>query len=118
MLELSETSLVIANDLRRAERSISIATRDTAQLIVSAIDAANAHDLSPAMAHSTVKATLTALSKLVESQGQVAFRAHMAAEKVGRQLGLTETSWGELLPKPTNAEAFEVAATAEALEAA
>ncbi len=104
MINLTETSNVIAADLRRAELSISQATRDTAQLIISTVEATIAHGISPAMTHTTVKASLNALNSLVESQAHVALRAHSAAEKVGRRLGMDETSWGELLPKPTSEE--------------
>lgn len=100
MPHLSETGRVIADELRRAEHSINIATRDTAQFLVSTLDAGVAHGLSAAMTHGTVKATIGALAALTESQGQMAMRAHLAIEKVGRNLGLDETSWGEGLPKP------------------
>jgi hypothetical protein len=38
----------------------------------------------------------------------MAMRAHLFVEKVGRQLGLTETSWGENLPKPSSASLEEI----------
>lgn len=113
MSKLSETSLVIADELRRAELSINAATRDTAQFLVSTLDAAATHRLSAAMTHDTVKAAVNALSALVESQGQMAMRAHRAAEKVGRNLGLDETSWGEGLPKP-HSNAFDTRAVINA----
>lgn len=103
MQGLSNTSRVIADDLRKAERSINLAARDTAQFLLTTLDATEVHRLSPAMSHQTVKATVAALSALVEGQNQMALRAHMSAEKVGRQLGLTETSWGEGAPKPAMA---------------
>lgn len=102
MPNLAETSRVIADELRRAEYSISIATRDTAQFLVSTLDAGIAHGLSAAMTHGTVKATVGALAALTESQGQMAMRAHLSAEKVGRDLGLDEKCWGEGLPKPSS----------------
>ena len=111
--KLSETSLVIADELRRAELSINTATRDTAQFLVSTLDAAANHRLSAAMTHDTVKAAVNALAALVESQGQMAMRAHRATEKVGRNLGLDETSWGEGLPKP-HGNAFETRAAINA----
>ncbi len=100
MPDLNETGRLIADELRRAEHSINVATRDTAQFLVSTLDAGAAHGLSAAMTHGTVKATISALAALTESQGQMAMRAHLAAEKAGRALGLDETCWGELLPKP------------------
>ena len=99
-ISLPNTALTVADELRRAERSISIATRDTAQFLVTALDASEAHGLSAAMSHQTVKATVGALSALVEGQGQMAMRAHPATERVARQLGFDETAFGELLPKP------------------
>ena len=100
MQALSNTSRVIADELRKAERSINLAARDTAQFLLTTLDATEAHRLSPAMTQRTVKAVVAALASLVEGQDHMAMRAHFAAEKVGRQLGLTETSWGEPTPKP------------------
>ena len=37
----------------------------------------------------------------------MAMRAHLLMEKVGRQLGLDETSWGGNLPKPAMASIDE-----------
>lgn len=104
MQSLSNTSRVIADELRKAERSINLAARDTAQFLLTTLDATEAHRLSPAMAQRTVKATVAALASLVDGQDHMAMRAHLAAERVGRQLGLTETNWGEGTPKPTTAE--------------
>lgn len=101
MKGLSATSRVAATDLRRAERSINRATRDTAQFLVTALDATETHELSPSYAHWTVKATVDALAALVESQEQLSMRAHRRAEKAGRELGLTVTQWGEGAPKPS-----------------
>lgn len=112
MQTLSDTSLLVADELRRAEHSINVATRDTALFLVTTLEATAAHRLSAAMTHATVKATVNALNSLVESQRELAMRAHVSAERVGRQLGLTETSWGELLPKPSSAQAAELAAEA------
>ena len=39
MHELTNTSQVVANDLRRAERSINAAARDTAQFLLTTLDA-------------------------------------------------------------------------------
>lgn len=100
MQGLSNTSQVIAAELRKAERSINLAARDTAQFLLTTLDATEAHGLSPAMTHRTVKATIAALGALIEGQDQMALRAHVSIEKVGRQLGLSETNWGENLPKP------------------
>ncbi len=97
---LSRTSMIVADELRHAEHSINVATRDTAQLLVTSLDAAAAHGLSAAMAHGFVKATVGALTALVEGQSHMAMRAHPGMEKVGRQLGLTETNWGAGAPKP------------------
>lgn len=100
MQGLSNTSQVIAAELRKAERSINLAARDTAQFLLTTLDATEAHRLSPAMSQRTVKATVAALASLVDGQEQMAMRAHVSIERVGRQLGLTETSWGEPTPKP------------------
>lgn len=100
MHNLSNTSQVVANDLRRAERSINAAARDTAQFLLTTLDATATHKISPAFAHRTVKATVDALSALVESQHQMAMRAHPSVEKAGRALGLTVTNWGVGDPKP------------------
>lgn len=107
MLALSNTSRVVANELRKAEQSINLAARDTAQFLVTTLEATEAHRLSPAIAHRTVKATVAALAALVEGQDQMAMRAHLLVEKVGRQLGLDETSWGGNLPKPDMASIDE-----------
>lgn len=101
---LSNTALTVAEDLRRAERSINLATRDTAQFLITTLDATEAHGVSAAMTHRTVKATVTALASLVEGQTQMAMRAHPSAERVGQQVGLDETSFGEALPKPARAQ--------------
>lgn len=108
MTGLPETSRVIADDLRRTERSINLAMRDTAQLLLNTLDATEIHGVSPSMALRTVKATIGALASLAESQQQISVRAHLSAEKVGTQLGVAETSWGENLPKPSNADREEL----------
>lgn len=100
MQGLSNTSRIIADELRKAERSINLAARDTAQFLLTTLDATEAHRVSPAMTQRTVKATVSALAALVDSQNEMATRAHLAIVKVGRQLGLTETNWGEGAPKP------------------
>lgn len=101
MHALSNTSRVVADELRQAERSINLAARDTAQFLLTTLDATEAHRLSPAMAHPTVRATVAALASLVEGQSHMTARAHRLTERLGRQLGLTETSWGEGTPKPS-----------------
>jgi hypothetical protein len=100
MRSLSNTSQIVADELRKAERSINLATRDTAHFLVTTLEAAEAHSLSAATTHRTVKATIAALAALVDGQGQMAMRAHLLIEKAARQLGLAETDWGENLPKP------------------
>lgn len=100
MQALVNTSRIIADELRKAERSINLAARDTAQFLLTTLDATETHRLSPAMVQRTVKAAVAALSSLVEGQDQMAMRAHISIEKTGRQLGLSETSWGEGAPKP------------------
>ena len=75
MQGLSNTSRVIAAELRKAERSINLAARDTAQFLLTTLDATETHRLSPAMAHRTVKATVAALGALVEGQDQMVLRA-------------------------------------------
>lgn len=99
MNDLSTSSRVAATDLRRAERSISLATRDTAQFLVTTLDINHAHSLSPTITQSTVKATVGALGALVESQHHLAFRAHLSIEKAGKRLGLTVVDWGVGDPK-------------------
>ncbi|TPG42697.1 hypothetical protein EAH79_02155 [Sphingomonas koreensis] len=102
MTEVSTTSRVVAVDLRRAERSINLAARDTAQFLVTAFDATETHGLSPRFAQRTVKATVDALAALVDGQGHLAIRAHAYAERVGVELGLSADNWGEGAPKPPN----------------
>ena len=97
---LSMTSRLIAGELRRAECSVNIATRDTAQFLLTTLEATQARGLSPAIAHRTVRATVDALNALVDSQHQLAVRAHASAEKAGTDLGLTVVDWGEGAPKP------------------
>ena len=99
MNNLASSSRVVATDLRRAERSINLAARDTAQFLLTTLDVTDTHKLSPAIAHRTVKATVTALVALVESQEQMAMRAHISVEKVGISLGLTVTDYGAGDPK-------------------
>jgi hypothetical protein len=101
MKDLVTTSRVAATDLRLAERSINRATRDTAQFLMTALDATETHELSPAFAHRTVKATIGALASLALGQEQLAIHAHRHAEKAGRQVGLTASNWGEGVPKPS-----------------
>jgi len=101
MKDLVKTSRVIAAELRQAERSINLAARDTAQFLLTTLDATEAHKLSPAMSHRTVKATIGALTALAESQTQMAIRAHTSAESAGRELGLDVTAWGGSAPKPS-----------------
>ena len=112
MKNLVKTSKVIAAELRQAERSINLAARDTAQFLLTTLDATEAHELSPAMSHRTVKATLGALSALAESQSQMAVRAHTSAEAAGRELGLDVTAWGGSAPKPSTAMLEESMAAA------
>ncbi|KQO12198.1 hypothetical protein [Sphingomonas sp. Leaf242] len=100
MPHLAAVSNLVAEELRRAEASINVATRDTAQFLITTLDATATQGLSAAMTYSVVKASVDALSSLVESQGRMAMRAHLSIEKVGRALGLDETSWGEGAPKP------------------
>lgn len=104
MQALENTGRIVADELRKAERSINLAARDTAQFLLTTLDATEAHRLSPALSQRTVTATVAALAALVEGQNQIALRAHPAAEKVGRQLGLNETSWGVPNEKPPMAE--------------
>lgn len=101
MQSLEHTSRVVADDLRKAERSINLAARDVTQLLLTTYDATEALQLSPAMLQRAVKASICALTALAEGQDQMAIRAHLSFEKAGRQLGLTETSWGEGTPKPS-----------------
>lgn len=100
MTDLSISSRLVASDLRRAERSISLATRDTAQFLVTTLDVVEAQELSPAFAQKTVKATVDALVTLVESQQHLVVRAHGSVERAGKALGLAVVDWGEGAPKP------------------
>ena len=99
-VNFSQISRVVADELRRAECSVNIATRDTAQFLLTTLEATQTRHLSPAIAHSTVRATVAALTALVNSQHQLAIRAHASAEKAGASLGLTVVDWGEGAPKP------------------
>jgi len=110
MKALANTSRIVADELRKAERSINLAARDTAQFLLTTLDATVAHRLSPAMTQRTVKATVAALTALAEGQDQLAMRAHLSIERAGRQLGLTETSWGEGTPKPATGVIPELSA--------
>lgn len=103
MNSLSNSSRLIATDLRRAERSINMATRDTAQFLLTTLEVTEAQKLSPAIAHRTVKSTVDALTALVDSQRHIVMHAHITAEKAGRELGLTVTNWGVGYPKPNAA---------------
>jgi hypothetical protein len=103
MNDLSTSSRIAAGDLRRAERSIARATRDTAQFLVTAIDITEAHELSPTFAQMTAKSTVNALSALVEGQQHLGVRAHVAIEKAGTALGLTVADWGTGDPKHASA---------------
>lgn len=98
--ELSDTSRVVADELRRAESSINIATRDTAQFLLTTLEVTQTRGLSPAIAQRTVRATVDALSALVDGQHNLAVRAHISAEKAGSDLGLTVVDWGAGAPKP------------------
>ena len=100
MTDLASSSRVVATDLQRAERSINMAARDTAQFLLTTLDITETHKLSPAITHRTVKATISALAALIESQEQMALRAHVSIEKAAIGLGLSEANWGESLPKP------------------
>lgn len=101
MKDLARTSKIIAAELRQAERSINLAARDAAQFLLTTLDATEAHELSPAVSHRTIKATIGALAALAEGQGHMAIRAHVSAEKVGHELGLDVLAWGGGAPKPS-----------------
>ena len=103
MTSLSNSSRLVATDLRRAERSINLATRDAAQFLLTTLEVTETEKLSPAIAHRTVKATVDALTALIDSQHHLAMRAHVTAERAGLELGLTVTSWGVGYPKPPSA---------------
>jgi pantothenate kinase len=98
--DLSKTSRLVADELRRAECSINTATRDTAQFLLTTLEVTRTRGLSPTIAQRTVRATVDALNALVDSQHQLAVRAHASAERVGASLGLTVVDWGEGAPKP------------------
>jgi hypothetical protein len=97
--DLATSSRLAASDLRRAEHSIVRATRDTAQFLVTTLDISETHRLAPSVGHATVRATVTALTALIESQSQLGLRAHVSIEKAGTALGLTVTDWGAGDPK-------------------
>ena len=98
--DIPKLSRVAADELRRAECSINIATRDTAQFLLTTLEVTETCGLSPSIAQPTVRATVCALTALVDSQHQLAVRAHAQAEKAGVSLGLTVVDWGEGAPKP------------------
>lgn len=100
MKDLAKTSKIIAAELRQAERSINLAARDAAQFLLTTLDATEAHELSPAISHRTVRAAIGALAALAEGQSHMAIRAHSSAEKVGHDLGLDAVAWGGGAPKP------------------
>ena len=100
MTKLSTSSRLVATDLRRAERSISRAVRDTAQFLVTTLDVVEENELSPAYAQPTMKATVSAIASLVDGQEHLAVRAHRTVERAGKALGLTVVNWGEGAPKP------------------
>ncbi len=108
MNDLARSSRVVATDLRRAERSINLAARDTAQFLLTTLDVTETHKLSPSVAHRTVKATVAALTALVEGQEQMTVRAHLSVERAGTHLGLTVTNWGGGDPKGPVAAAEDV----------
>jgi hypothetical protein len=103
MKDMASASHVIATDLRRAERSITLATRDTTQFLLSMLDGSVSHSLSPALLQSSLKATVATLAALLEGQQNLAMRAHPALERTGTGLGLTVVDWGEGYPKPAMA---------------
>ncbi len=108
MQSLSNTSRIVADELRRAKRSINLGTRDTAQTLLTTLGATKAHSLYPAITEPTVKSTVVALSVLVDGQDQMAMRARLFVEKVCRQLRLTGTSCGGGLPEPSSAATNEI----------
>ncbi|WP_298670743.1 hypothetical protein [uncultured Sphingomonas sp.] len=110
MEKLKNTSRLIATELRRAERSINLAQRDVAQFLLSTLDATEAHELSPAVSHRTVRATLDTLVALADGQGKMSIRAHLSAERAGRDVGLDVTAWGSGSPKPALANMEEAEA--------
>ena len=112
MNDLAKSSFVVATDLRRAERSINLAARDTAQFLLTTLDVTETHKLSPCIAQSTVKATVSALAALVEGQQQLAIHAHRTAERAGTALGLTVVNWGVGDPKHPVLESDDVQAVA------
>jgi hypothetical protein len=114
MKDLAPTSRILASDIRRAEQTVTAAARDTTQLLLSMFDGSIAHPHSPAVLHPTIKATLAALSSLVESQQHLALRAHPHLERAGTALGLTVVDWGEGYPKPMTAAAPDASCTGEA----
>lgn len=98
--DLMKTSRIVADELRRAECSINIATRDTVQFLLTTLEVTQTCGLSPSIAHRTVRATVDALNALVDGQHQLAVRAHASAERAGASLGLTVVDWGVGAPKP------------------
>ncbi|WP_230483370.1 hypothetical protein [Sphingomonas sp. Leaf21] len=110
MNTLSTSSRLAADELRRAEHAIVRATRDTAQFLVTTLDITETQGLAPGFNHATAKATVNALSALVESQHQLGLRAHHAIERAGTALGLTATDWGTGDPKPATGTEPEHAA--------
>jgi hypothetical protein len=99
-IDKTAIGLTIGTDVRRAERSIQAAMRDVAQLAVSTIEAAEALDIGAALTHPALEGLSASLAGLTEAHGAVARRAHVALERIGRRIGLTEVNWGPGGAKP------------------
>lgn len=100
MTDLSKTSLIVATDLRTAERSIETAQRDLLAFLLNATEANRALGYSPAMAQPVIRPAIDALKRLSESQDLLSGDAHAAALRTARRLRLTETDFGAGDPKP------------------
>lgn len=104
IIDKTTIGLAIGTDVRRAERSIQAAMREVAQLAVSTIEAAEALDVSAALTHPALEGLANSMAGLTEAHGAVARRAHVALERIGRRVGLTEVNWGPGGLKPVVAE--------------
>ncbi|USI73769.1 hypothetical protein [Sphingomonas morindae] len=99
MTDRATIARLIANDVRRAEASITSAVRDTSAFLVTLCEGDLADDLGAATLQIALERTSLGIQSLVESRRRIGCETHSYLEKVGRRIGLDETAWGE---KPAN----------------
>jgi hypothetical protein len=118
MIEATQAGPVVAGDLRAAERSAMITTRDLAQLIVSTADANLNLPLSPCVGARAIDTVHQAMGAAISSQ-RLLRQAHAELEVIGRRIGLTEEMWGGGYPKdPPSAEPATLRASPQSVAAA